>query len=146
VTRLLAVDLGARRIGLAVADTETGSIRGLATINRSTAERDADTLSTLAAEHQIDELVVGLPLNMDGSEGAQAAETRGWVESVGPSLGLAVCWRDERLTSQAAEGRIGKPRRGRSGGPPSARARNSHRARVDREAAMAIAQSELDAR
>lgn len=146
MTRLLAIDLGERRIGLAVGDTETGSTKGLATINRSSLERDAATLSKIVAEQSINELVLGLPLNMDGTEGTQALATREWAEAISTPLGIPVCWRDERLTSVAAEGRIGKPRRGRSGGPPSPSARNSRRARVDREAALAIAQAELDAR
>lgn len=146
LTRLLGVDLGETRIGLAVADTDSGSVRPLGTIRRSDARRDQQTLTRVCDEQRIEELVVGLPLNMDGSEGAQAASTREWAAQVGPGLGRPIFWRDERLTSVGAEARLDRAPRGRSGGPPSPDARNSRRARIDREAAAAIVQAELDAR
>lgn len=146
MTRLLAIDLGERRIGLAVADTRTGTVRPLATIRRSDADRDGRTLRRVAQEQRADELVVGLPLNMDGGEGPQAVATREWAAGVADLVGLPVAWRDERLTSEEAELRAGQLGRGRSGGPPSAAARNAYRARIDRLAAAAIAQAELDAR
>ena len=71
-------------------------------------------------EHDAEELVVGLPLSLDGSEGPQATSTREWAAAVVPLTGLRVSWQDERHTSQEAERRIGSPARGRSGGPPSA--------------------------
>ena len=146
MTRLLGVDLGERRIGLAVADSETLVIRPLSTIRRSDEARDKKTLSHICGEQRIDEIVIGLPLNMDGSEGAQAAVTREWAAAVAAQVGKPVAWRDERLTSENAEARIGRARRGRAGGPPAAATRNARRARVDREAAAAILQAELDAR
>jgi len=146
MTRLLGVDLGERRIGLAVADSESSVIRPLSTIRRSDAERDTVTLSHICGEQRIDEIVIGLPLNMDGSEGSQAASTREWAASVAAHLGKPVAWRDERLTSTNAEARLGRARRGRGGGPPGAATRNARRARIDREAAAAILQAELDAR
>ena len=146
MTRLLGVDLGERRIGLAVGDSETGSVRPLSTISRADPARDATTLGRVCDEQRIDELVVGLPLNMDGTEGAQAASTREWAAQVQPLFSRKIAWRDERLTSVGAEARIGRPARGRAGGPPSSSSRNAHRARIDREAAAAIVQAELDAR
>lgn len=143
---MLGVDLGEQRIGLAVADSNSGSVRPLATIRRGDTSRDARTLTHICEEQRIDELVVGLPLNMDGTEGAQAAITREWAAAVENTVGRPIVWRDERLTSEAAESRIGRAARGSSGGPPSAEARNSRRARVDREAAASIVQAELDAR
>lgn len=146
MTRLLAIDLGERRIGLAVADTDSGSVRPLATLRRADDERNARALAHMAQEQRIDELVVGLPLNMDGSEGAQAAVTRAWAAVIAELCGLPVAWRDERMTSVKAEFETGPPARGKGGGPPSAAARDAHRARIDRLAAAAIAQAELDAR
>jgi putative pre-16S rRNA nuclease len=146
VTRLLGVDLGERRIGLAVGDTETGSVRPLTTISRADAARDAKTLGRVCEEQRIDELVVGLPLSMDGTEGTQAAVTRDWAAAVQPLLSRTIRWRDERLTSVEAEARIGRAARGRAGGPPSSSSRDARRARIDREAAAAIVQAELDAR
>ena len=146
MTRLLGIDLGTRRIGLAVADTASGRITGLATIRRGDAARDQRTLAAVVGEQRIDELVLGLPFNLDGSEGAQAFETRRWSEQVLEHLSLPVSLRDERLTSERAERRLGTPARGSSGGPPSPAARAARRRTVDREAAVLILQSELDAR
>ena len=146
MTRLLGIDLGTRRIGLAVADTDSGRITGLATIRRGDAARDQRTLSGVVGEQRIDELVLGLPFNLDGSEGAQALETRRWAEQVLGELPLPLSLRDERLTSERAEQRLGAPGRGSSGGPPSAAARGARRRMVDREAAVLILQAELDAR
>jgi putative pre-16S rRNA nuclease len=143
---VLGVDLGARRIGLAVGDPQTGRVRPLATLHRSEPDRDAGVLRRICAEQAVTEVVVGLPLLADGSEGTQAAITRDWAAQVGPLLGLPIGWRDERHTSQAAEHRLGAMPRGRSGGAPSAATRSRYRARVDREAAASIVQAELDAR
>jgi putative holliday junction resolvase len=145
VTALLGLDVGERRIGVALAPAGGGA-RPLLTLARSTPERDAAALRTLAAEHAVAELVVGLPLDASGGIGPQAAVTREWAAAVAPLVGLPIAWRDERHTSQGAEARIGGAPRGRSGGAPSPAARRAHRARVDREAAAAILQAELDDR
>lgn len=146
MTRILGIDLGDRRIGLALADTETGVVRPLATIARASTDRDARTLATIVREQGIDEFVVGLPRHMDGREGEQAIATRRWAEEVLDPLRLPVAWRDERLTSVRAEERMGRAARGRSGGPPSVAARASRRSTIDRQAAALIVQAELDAR
>jgi putative holliday junction resolvase len=146
VSRILGIDLGTRRIGVALGDLVTGHARPLVTLVRRDIPRDAASLSRLAVEHDAEELVVGLPLSLDGSEGPQATSTREWAAAVVPLTGLRVSWQDERHTSQEAERRIGSPARGRSGGPPSTSAMRAYRARVDREAALAIAQAAIDAR
>lgn len=145
--RLLGVDLGDRRIGLAVADGDGGRAIPLTTLRRAAEPHlDAATLRRIADEQEVVEIVVGLPLEASGIEGPQAAATRRWVETVLPNLGRRVTLRDERLTSHLAEQRLGPMKRGRSGGPPSRSQRDAHRARVDREAAAIILQDELDAR
>lgn len=146
VTRLLGVDLGERRIGVAVGDPATGHVRPLVTLARRDIASDAASLSRLARDHDAPELVVGLPLSLDGSEGPQAARTREWAAAIAPVTGLTITWQDERHTSGDAERRIGGPGRGRAGGAPSAAAMRAYRARVDREAASAIVQAVLDAR
>jgi putative Holliday junction resolvase len=146
VTRLLGVDLGAKRIGLAVGDTLTGKVVPLTTIRRAELDRDAATIARLVNEQRIDELVVGLPLNMDGSEGSQAHATRAWADEIASACMLPLSLRDERLTTEDAITRVGRPSRGGSGGPPSPQARRSYRSRLDREAAASIVQAELDAR
>ncbi len=144
--RVLGIDLGERRIGVAVGEVETHSAVPLATLSRArTVDEDARTVARLAAEQRADGLLVGLPLNADGSEGLQAARTREWSVAVAAATGLPLRFRDERLTSVRAEQRIGGPARGRSGGPPSGAQRDARRARIDREAATLILQDDLDA-
>ncbi len=143
--RLLGVDLGERRIGIAVGDVATRAASPLSTLGRSrTPAQDARALARLAAEQRAGGLVVGLPLNADGSEGPQAADTRAWAAAVAVESGLPLLFHDERLTSQRAERRIGGPPRGRSGGPPGPGQRDAHRARIDREAAALILQDYFD--
>ena len=146
VSRILGIDLGTRRIGIALGDLAAGHARPLVTLARRDITRDAASIARLAVEHEAEELVIGLPLSLDGSEGPQAISTRDWAAAVAPLTGLRVSWQDERHTSQDAERRIGTPARGRSGGAPSASAMRAYRARVDREAAVAIAQAAIDAR
>ena len=145
--RLLGVDLGERRIGLAIADGDRGRAIPIATLRRGrTTDADAAALLEIVGEHNVGELVVGLPLEASGDEGPQARLTRAWVETVQPRIGLPVTLRDERLTSYLAEQRVGPMKRGRSGGPPSPSQRQAYRARIDREAAAIILQDELDSR
>ncbi len=145
--RILGIDLGERRIGVAEGNPATGVVAPLATLRRSRApQQDARTIARLAGERQAAELIVGLPLNADGSEGPQAARTREWGAAVAAETGLPLRFWDERLTSERAEQRIGGTARGRSGGPPTAAQREAYRARVDREAAALILQDYFDAR
>ena len=144
--RLLGVDLGSRRIGVAVADQVTGSVRALATLRRHEHEAERAALARLVAEHGVTELIVGLPLHMDGREGGQAMETRRWAEQMATALELALTMRDERLSSVTAEGGMPRLRRASSGAPPGRERRDRHRARIDREAAAGILQAELDFR
>jgi putative Holliday junction resolvase len=147
VSRVLGIDLGTRRIGLAVADEGIGIARPLATVNRGvTLEADADAIGRVCAEQAVTEMVIGLPVEAKGAEGEMAAAARDWASALGARLGLPVTMRDERLSSFEAERRLGRMPRGRSGGPPSRTQRNAFRARIDREAATVILQDELDAR
>lgn len=146
MTRLLGIDLGERRIGLAIADRDGGGAMALTTLRRVTPEIDGDAIRRLATEHDVDELVVGLPLHASGAAGDQVEKTLLWVSSIRPLVGLPIALRDERLTSHLAEERLGPMKRGRSGGPPTRSQRDAYRARVDREAAAIILQDEIDAR
>lgn len=146
MTRILGLDVGEKRIGVAVADL-VGIATPLATLRRAaTPAADAAAIARLLAEHDATEIVVGLPLEAAGQEGTQARLTRAWADAVQPLLRATLSWRDERLTSHMAERRLGPMKRGRSGGPPSRTQRDAYRARVDREAAAIILQDELDAR
>lgn len=147
MTRLLGIDLGARRIGLAVADDDGSPARPHSTLRRATdPDVDAGALRTVIVANEIGELVVGLPLDMSGGEGPQATLTRDWADAIAARLKVLVTFRDERLSSHVAETRLGPMKRGRSGGPPSKTQRDAYRARVDREAAAIILQDELDDR
>ena len=147
MTGLLGVDLGEKLIGIAVAEDAQSSARPLVTLRRGrTPDVDAAALRPLIATYAVTELVVGLPLEAAGQEGAQAALTRAWTEAILPILAVPVTLRDERLTSHLAETRLGPMKRGRSGGPPTKTQRDAYRARVDREAAAIILQDELDTR
>jgi putative Holliday junction resolvase len=147
VKRLLGVDLGTRRVGLALAGEDDLRARPLATVpRRPTPDEDAAQLRRIVAANAIDEIVVGLPLDMDGGEGAMAAEARRWASAVAERLGITVCLRDERLSSHVAEQRVGPPGRGRAGGPPGPVRRAARRARLDREAAAVILEDELAGR
>ena len=147
MTRLLGIDLGERRIGLALADPDGSSARPLATLRRGRdLDSDVAALRAVVDAEAIDELIVGLPLEASGTEGPQATLTRAWATEIERRLAIPVGYRDERLSSHLAETRLGPMKRGRSGGPPSKTQRDAYRARVDREAAAIILQDELDTR
>ena len=146
---ILGIDLGERRIGLAIADAGGLAARPLATVSRARSldpADDAATLARIAREQAVTELVVGLPLEASGAHGRMAEAAATWARAVAERLELPVALRDERLSSHLAESRLGPMPRGRSGGPPSRTQRDRYRERVDREAAAIILQDELDAR
>jgi putative Holliday junction resolvase len=147
MSRILGIDPGQRRIGLAIAEAGLGIASPLTTLPRgSSIDDDAAAIARVCRDRNVVELVIGLPLHAGGDEGSMAAAARAWGEEIGTLTGLPVTMRDERLTSYAAEQRLGPMPRGRSGGPPTRSQRNAYRARVDREAASIILQDELDAR
>jgi putative Holliday junction resolvase len=144
---LLGIDLGERRIGLALAAAGDLAARPLATVQRGRdVAADVEALAPHVRAHAVTGLVVGLPLEASGGDGPMAAAAREWATAVGERLGLPVSLRDERLSSHVAETRLGPMPRGRSGGPPTRIQRERYRARVDREAAAIILQDELEAR
>ena len=149
MTRALGIDLGERRIGVAIADGPGAGARPLTTLRRGRhVDADVDAILALIGANEISELVVGLPIDAAGHEGPQAALTRSWVEDIRARLGehVTITLHDERLSSHVAETRLGPMKRGRSGGPPTRHQRDEYRARVDREAAAVILQDALDTR
>ncbi len=107
---ILGIDLGERRIGLAIAERDGLSSRPLATISRARSLEPADdagTLARIAAEQHVAELVVGLPLEASGEEGPMAAAAATWANAIAELVGLPVTLRDERLSSHLAESRLG---------------------------------------
>lgn len=147
MSRLLGIDLGERRIGLAIAEPGREPALAFVTIPRGRdIASDAARIGVIVREQRITELVVGLPLEANGAEGTMAAAAHVWADAVAEALAIPTRMRDERLTSHLAERRLGPMPRGRSGGPPSRTQRDRYRARVDSEAAAIILQDELDAR
>jgi putative holliday junction resolvase len=99
----LAVDYGRARIGLAVADAETQLPRPLLTLDRVNRNEDMRRLRELAREHGVRQVVVGLPLRLDGTRGEMAEEATRFAARLRKQLGLPVDMVDERLTSWEAE-------------------------------------------
>ncbi len=99
----LGIDLGDRTIGLAVSDGLGLTAQGLDTLERHGGQRDVDALRAVCAEREIARIVVGLPRNMDGTEGPRALKTRAFAARIHEALQLPVFLWDERLTSAEAE-------------------------------------------
>ena len=102
-TAILAIDYGKARIGLAIADIEAGLPRPLMTLERVNRNEDMRRLREVTREHAVREIVVGLPLRLDGTRGEMAEEATRFGERVRKQLGLPVEMVDERLTSWEAE-------------------------------------------
>ena len=102
--RLLGIDYGRRRVGLALSD-ESGIVASpLPTYVRGrSTKRDVAALASLIARHKVSSIVVGLPLNMNGSRGEMAREAEAFADRIRQETGLPVDSFDERLTSSEAE-------------------------------------------
>lgn len=101
--RLLGLDLGTKTIGVAICDGGLSIATPSRTIRRTKFTADVAELAAIAARERIGGLVIGLPLNMDGSEGPRAQSTRSFVRHLKGKLDLPVVLWDERLSSVAAE-------------------------------------------
>jgi len=132
--RILGLDIGEKRIGLAISDELGITAQGLETLNRTKLADDLSRLTTLMREKEIDKLVVGLPKNMNGTLGPQAERVKLFVELLIKELPCEVDYWDERLTTIAArrtliEADVSRKKRKKS---------------VDRLAAVLILQGYLD--
>ena len=102
--RILALDVGKRRIGVAITDPLALTARPHSTIPRN---REApQKIAAIIHEMEIGKLLVGLPLHLSGAEGEQAADVRSFVERLAPLISIPVEFRDERLTTVEAEQRL----------------------------------------
>lgn len=101
--RIMALDVGSKRIGVALSDPLKITAQGLETFNRTTLEADIVGLWKLIDEYDVSQLVVGLPKNMDGSEGFKVEEVRQFVSDLTIERQIEVIWVDERLTTVSAE-------------------------------------------
>ncbi len=103
MARILGLDVGTVRIGLAISD-ETGLVaRALKTLTRQSWKKDLDAIVLLIEEYQVAKIVVGNPFNMDGSRGAMGDLVDGFVEKLQTLTSLPIELFDERLSSSAAE-------------------------------------------
>jgi putative holliday junction resolvase len=100
---LLALDVSKRAIGVAGADPSWRLATPLGTIRRRRWRQDLAALEQIVAERGAGALVIGWPLNMDGSEGPRTQSVRGFAANLDAALGLPMLLRDERLTTFAAE-------------------------------------------
>ena len=100
---LMGLDLGTKTIGVAVSDGLRGVATPLETIKRTKFKADATRLLEIADHRNVVGLVLGLPLNMDGSEGPRAQATRAFARNLAPISDLPVVFWDERLSTVAAE-------------------------------------------
>ncbi len=97
--RLMGVDLGTKTIGLGLSDVERRIATPLETIKRVKFTPDVARMKALALKHDVGGLVIGLPLNMDGTEGPRVQATRAFVRNLKPLLDLPVLFWDERLST-----------------------------------------------
>lgn len=102
----MAVDLGAKRVGVAVSDELRITVRALAPIRRTSWKQLLRAVIEQVFAFDAQALVIGLPLCMDGDEGAAAAEARRIAQNFSRSLSIPVYLQDERLTSRAAEEKL----------------------------------------
>jgi len=101
--RVLALDLGKRRIGLAISDPLGITAQGLPTLERTTIREDLTALVDLARSQEVTLFLVGQPLHMSGAESRQAAWTQDFARRLTESSGIPVEFRDERLTTVEAQ-------------------------------------------
>ena len=131
---MLGVDYGDARIGLATCDELEILATSLDTIKSESMRKNIDSVAAVAKAERAERIVVGLPLNMDGSEGARALKTRSFGKVLEKVSGIEVVYFDERLTSVEADERMDEANVKKS----------KRKGLVDRIAAAIILQSYLD--
>lgn len=132
--RILAVDPGSKRVGLALSDPSETIAQALATVEAEPQETLASRLAAIARTNEVERIVVGLPRRMDGTYGPEARSARELASRLRKESGLRIDLVDERLTTAAAERSLleGNVRRA------------ARRKAVDRVAATLLLQSHLD--
>ena len=100
---LIGLDLGTKTIGVAVSDPDRRLATGVETVRRKAFKTDAARLLAIATERTAVGFVLGLPINMDGSEGPRAQSTRAFARNLARLTDLAIALWDERLSTSAVE-------------------------------------------
>ena len=134
--RVLALDVGEKRIGVALSDPTGMLATPLATITRRGKDPDLGEVTRLAVEHEVDEIVIGMPISLSGRMGAQAHRVSRFADDLADRTNLPIRSHDERYSSVEAERLIRE-----AGSSPS-----RNKARIDAVAAAVILQSYLDSR
>lgn len=134
--RAMGLDVGTKTVGVAVADELGLTAQGITTVRRTNLKADLEALRAIVDQYGVTHAVIGLPLNMDGSEGPRAEASRAFARLVEERLGLTTDLWDERLTTVAAERVLLE-------GDVS---RQKRRQVIDQVAASLILQGWLDAR
>ena len=134
--RILGVDYGDKRIGLALSDALGIVACPIGTYEAKGMRRDIDYIAELAKEKQAEAIVLGLPVNMDGSHGERAEKTKAFGRNLEKVSGLSVIYKDERLSTVSAEKSLIE----------SNVRREKRKNVIDTVAAQIILQSYLDAR
>jgi putative Holliday junction resolvase len=129
--RYLAIDFGLKRTGLAICDQGESIASPLKVLTES--KRLVEAIIKIANEEQAEAFVVGLPFNMDGTEGPQAKLVRQFAETLGDQTSLPIHFQDERLSSFDAEGKLA-----------GLYTRKKKKGRLDAVAAASILQSFLE--
>jgi len=137
MARVLGIDWGKKRHGIALSDGLRLAARGHSTLERPPSRREEfDLFRALCEEHEVDHIVAGLPLNMDGTPGTHTEEILKWAKALTDDLGIDIDLVDERRTTIQAENHLWKTSTG---------GHKKRKQRVDQVAAAIILQSWLDA-
>jgi putative Holliday junction resolvase len=132
--RLLGLDVGTKAIGMALSDVTRSVATPYHTVRRTKFTEDAKAIEAAIEEHEIGAVVIGLPLNLDGSEGPRAQSTRAFARNLAARIAVPILFWDERLSTAAVERHL-----------IEADASRKRRAEViDRMAAAYILQGALD--
>jgi putative Holliday junction resolvase len=101
--KILGLDLGSKTIGVAISDDLFLTAQVLTSIKRTTLEKDLAVIVSLVDEYGVEEIVVGLPINMDGSSGESARKAESFIDKLRETLPIRIIPWDERLSTVAAE-------------------------------------------
>ncbi|VDS06036.1 Putative Holliday junction resolvase [Devosia equisanguinis] len=99
--KIMGLDLGTKTIGVAISDGMRYSATPLETIKRTKFTQDAERIVELITQNQVVALILGLPLNMDGTEGPRVQSTRAFARNLAPRINLPIAFWDERLSTSA---------------------------------------------
>jgi putative pre-16S rRNA nuclease len=106
MSRLLGLDVGEKRVGVAICDETRTLARPLLTLNRASKKEDFAKLAALCREHAIEKVIVGLPKTLRGEEGPQAQRVRRYALELQAALNLPIEFWDERYSSVDAQERL----------------------------------------